>query len=1105
MSDSPPIIPEKLRSVGYRFIRILPRSKDPIDKDYPNTKNYLADEKQITLWINHFQNFELPPKDDSGLKSHFEGHGSYGVLCSDSLVAIDLDRQDIIDRALVHPLLKDAFSAQSGSGKGLHIFVRTEGAKTTRFNDSETKENVGHIKARGGFVVGPGCIHPSGGLYHVVNDGEIPFIPFEELLSHFSKYIEKKKVVEPAEYHRRFSPDSIDIPIDQILMPLKPVRSGAEIQGEHPIHGSKGGKNFSINIKKNVWRCWRCSSGGGPAEAIAVKFGLIDCHEAGPGCLRDGDLFKQVLEIAKKEYGYKKLKKVIEKQPQNLSQIQSVKERFDIDLFRVQKSNSVKKITILQGLPRESKTYSALKKLEKSKSGIYLNARHEVVDQAFKNFRCPVGKRVIKMEGKSRLCKTGTLQCSACNMMPNEHNVNHIGYMQLNFLVENIFHSNQKFERDLVSLIETEDIMKKYGGVCPYYALRRGLELADFIFTVPQIPIRKEVELLIIDEDPSLSSFFPSCVEICSFSHLQSLKSTKINIRQAEMQKMEDNINKKTRKYSYDYDILKAIDTLKKIRELLESFKEGKIPIDGLLIELESIPTPTFQNRDRAYQYLKREIGFESQIQFFEPVLYPAPIRFYLSTRQGFNSVFLIADYENQIQPFPISERIIMIGATIAERVARSIASDTYTIETFRVFSYARNFIIIPVEEKEEVREEGKKPYIRVSRSKTQKTICDLTASLYSNNIPCIVVTGTEESQRNVERYLREMKIPPQVTQQETKDEQVDTLVTGRPNIIYANSCVSRGIDLDIYDIILLYDVDFSTPYWSAMAHYHRINKEYEDANHYKEIKDQILIDETVNLAFRIAPVKGRWELYPKALFIPTYLLDRLRDRCAELGVLEKLDKASSSITISLDTVDIKKLGSICFAQFRTVEKIREIGKQTDIQGSLDPNFPEVPILCNQYQKIPKNLAILDAVSQERLTETLDRIIQNGAVIFSRKDDVPDYLYSAIRLEILKILQMGEGDDKLSTNAIIQHVRATQETWAISNPEISVLPDMGIGKRGRRKKYFVCREAIEKILDRMCKGGDIKRTQKKRTVYWSMQRQSGQVSRTKLGAGLCLP
>lgn len=260
----PPQIPIKLQRAGYRFIQILPGSKDPREKKYTTEKNYLADEPGIALWIGHYQSFEWSSRNeaDNGLYTHYEGYGNYGILCSDTLAAFDLDTPELIDFTLAEfPELKDAFLLQSGSGKGMHIPFKTDCAKTVPFVDPDTKENIGHIKAKGGYIVGPGCLHPDGGVYRIVNDGEIPFISFDQILERFSAYITKKpreeRVVDnKSAFYHTSATLSIDIPIERIWSPVKPVRNGSEIQGAHPVHGSKGGKNFSINTRKNTWHCF---------------------------------------------------------------------------------------------------------------------------------------------------------------------------------------------------------------------------------------------------------------------------------------------------------------------------------------------------------------------------------------------------------------------------------------------------------------------------------------------------------------------------------------------------------------------------------------------------------------------------------------------------------------------------------------------------------------------------------------------------------------------------------------------------------------------------------------------------------------------------------
>lgn len=101
--------------------------------------------------------------------------------------------------------------------------------------------------------------------------------------------------------------DTLNLEVVKILHPdmTRPLHKlGDEICGTHPIHGSTTGKNYCINTSKNLWYCHRCGSGGGPLEAVAVKYGLINCEKAGRIKIR-GDLFKDVKNALIEHEGYR--------------------------------------------------------------------------------------------------------------------------------------------------------------------------------------------------------------------------------------------------------------------------------------------------------------------------------------------------------------------------------------------------------------------------------------------------------------------------------------------------------------------------------------------------------------------------------------------------------------------------------------------------------------------------------------------------------------------------------------------------------------------------------------------------------------------------------
>jgi hypothetical protein len=299
MENNPPVpyarVPERLQTAGYRFIRLYPLTKEPLGKGWADDKNYTSDSQTLREWL------ETPMGTLRGKGPTV--YGNYGVLCSSSRIVIDLDNKETIDHALSLPDLEKTYSVQSGSGRGLHLYLKTDLAKIVPlWNPENREENVGHIKAKGSYVVGPFCVHPSGGNYRVINDSEIEYVGFSTLLKHFEGYHNRKEYT--GEKSKKPSGrNEIDIPIDRVWYPGDGKRNGNEIQGSHPIHGSTGGKNFCINIRENNWFCHRHQTGGGVALAIAVSHGLIDCQDATPGCLR-GDVFKEVLAIAEEEYGW---------------------------------------------------------------------------------------------------------------------------------------------------------------------------------------------------------------------------------------------------------------------------------------------------------------------------------------------------------------------------------------------------------------------------------------------------------------------------------------------------------------------------------------------------------------------------------------------------------------------------------------------------------------------------------------------------------------------------------------------------------------------------------------------------------------------------------
>ena len=300
-----------LRTPEMRFILLGARGEElkrAFEKDWQKTGNY--------------------PYDDPKLAAH---KGNYGVCGGYADIHI-LDCDDLTRWAEleIFPLFPLTLTIESRPGhRQFYLKCKDHFHSGGLFDPEKTELNkegkpeyvhIGDIKAGskdgicGGYVVGPGCKHPSGSIYTVVVDAPIAEVSRELLQSIIQRFKTGKKVntnfqrlEEGASKAKKLKYEVKD-PLDslQVVDIMPPTgemrRSGSELRGDHPIHGSTNGGNYVVNTSKNVWHCKRCESGGGVAAAIAVKHGLISCSEAGAGELR-GEQFKQVLKIAKETYG----------------------------------------------------------------------------------------------------------------------------------------------------------------------------------------------------------------------------------------------------------------------------------------------------------------------------------------------------------------------------------------------------------------------------------------------------------------------------------------------------------------------------------------------------------------------------------------------------------------------------------------------------------------------------------------------------------------------------------------------------------------------------------------------------------------------------------
>jgi len=267
----PDILIERLKPFGPRYIKVeSPRA---------------GDEKSGKAPIEYgFQNHPYEA-DATPLQEHLRAGGNYGVLAGEGVIFIDTDDKQTSEK--LEGI--NTFTVQSGSGgHARHFYLRSDATENGVIINTETHENLGNVQVHDKFVVGPNCGHYTGGVYKIINDAPLPYVSKKQLEQIFGGKLQWAHQ-QRLEHEDEAAKEKVQaqIPLEKLidLTQLKPTSKG-EYQGAHPIHGSQTGQNFCVNTDKNVWHCFRCNSGGGGLMWIAVKNGLIQCHEAQKGALR---------------------------------------------------------------------------------------------------------------------------------------------------------------------------------------------------------------------------------------------------------------------------------------------------------------------------------------------------------------------------------------------------------------------------------------------------------------------------------------------------------------------------------------------------------------------------------------------------------------------------------------------------------------------------------------------------------------------------------------------------------------------------------------------------------------------------------------------------
>ncbi|MEM3860816.1 MAG: bifunctional DNA primase/polymerase [Candidatus Micrarchaeaceae archaeon] len=257
-------------------MKVKPKLKEPMEKNWNTTNNYSFDSEEINQWIRQ--------------------GGNYGITCPrGDCCFVDADTKEI--QSVLDNKLPTLWYLSGREGHRQYCYlIQDPPMRNVPLKDG------GYIKGQNGFAVGPGSVHPNGRIYGLKKSNlPIREVSKQELLDVLEPFLIRKN--EPQRNKPVVNKSTISwISLSDLIDLSKFKRFGSQYQGPHPVHGSTTGANLCVDVERNLWHCFRHDSGGGPLQWIAIEEKVIDCSESVPGALR-GAKFWEVLEIAHKKYG----------------------------------------------------------------------------------------------------------------------------------------------------------------------------------------------------------------------------------------------------------------------------------------------------------------------------------------------------------------------------------------------------------------------------------------------------------------------------------------------------------------------------------------------------------------------------------------------------------------------------------------------------------------------------------------------------------------------------------------------------------------------------------------------------------------------------------
>ncbi len=578
-----------------------------------------------------------------------------------------------------------------------------------------------------------------------------------------------------------------------------------------------------------------------------------------------------------------------------------------------------KKYILIKGNPRIGKTRWAVKQLLKAPNGIYVSHRHTITRHAIEEFRTQNPKRTaVLLMGKDACCNREDGEKGRCADCPKR-------LVAEDQVAEGDGVSITQYFREALTLLRENPVLTDQEisqHLCPHFTLKFAEPYADYCFTVPFFYANEDTTVLIkprslvvLDEDPVVDNFYPTTIKLAEYGRKEGKSHNANNVLsdyKLSLDELEKHISALSRKYAEDrriLDILRVIrvEIAPKIAEFVDntpSNDEKKIPAkeykDKLVDKLNAIDIPIFTDEERrailkrVKQHMK-ELPIISNIsitEVFEPILFPAPKR-YIWIGDYPSSLYLVGD-RTIIRP-PDAQQLVIIGATNAELFLEELCAGSpqgAVILDITEFPFKENFTVFHLNgENKKHKDRMMLRFIRLIVERNRKR---------DDKAPCLILTNSKKSQEHLWGRHPSASI---MSRDETEEDQISNWRTGKLNIFYTNSTLSRGLNVPYYDLLLVDSCTYTIPFWTSEIQRAKENGDQRAIMRARMIYSRLISDELTNSVLRHSPIHGVREMQAKFIVVKSGDFGKISDKVTngmyvvEINNNEELRKVAAAVT----------------------------------------------------------------------------------------------------------------------------------------------------------------------------------------------------------------